>query len=91
VRHHEPAGRRLRAKRVRTVGAAHLLLAADAVALRDEDAGRTAARRRWDVALLLEIHFTLEQGGFGARMVLLLPDAAIRGMKEALDHFLEAL
>ena len=46
---------------------------------------------RWDVALLLEIHFTLEQGGFGARMVLLLPDAAIRGMKEALDHFLEAL
>ncbi|WP_027798602.1 chemotaxis protein CheC [Paraburkholderia dilworthii] len=46
---------------------------------------------RWDVALLLEIHFTLEEGGFGARMVLLLPDAAIRGMKQALDHFLEAL
>ncbi|MBT2795331.1 chemotaxis protein CheC [Paraburkholderia strydomiana] len=45
----------------------------------------------WDVALLLEIHFALGDGGFGARMVLLLPDAAIRGMKEALDRFLEAL
>jgi len=46
---------------------------------------------RWQMALLLEIHFTMEEGGFGARMVLLLPDAAIRGMIEALDHFLEAL
>jgi chemotaxis protein CheC len=46
---------------------------------------------RWQMALLLEIHFTMEEGGFGARMVLLLPDAAIRGMMEALDHFLEAL
>jgi len=46
---------------------------------------------RWQMALFLEIHFTMEEGGFGARMVLLLPDAAIRGMMEALDHFLEAL
>lgn len=45
---------------------------------------------RWAVALLLEIHFTLEKGGFGARMVMLLPDAAIRRMKSALDQFLES-
>lgn len=46
---------------------------------------------QWDVALLLEIHFTLEQGGFGARMVMLLPDVAIERMKHALDRFLESL
>lgn len=45
---------------------------------------------RWAFALLLEIHFALEQGGFGARMVMLLPDAAIEGMKHALDQFLES-
>lgn len=45
---------------------------------------------RWSLALLLEIHFTLEQGGFGARMVMLLPDAAMERMKHALDHFLES-
>jgi len=45
---------------------------------------------QWAFALLLEIHFTLEQGGFGARMAMLLPDAAIEGMKHALDQFLES-
>ncbi|NPT55602.1 chemotaxis protein CheC [Paraburkholderia elongata] len=46
---------------------------------------------QWALALLLEIHFTLEKGGFGARMVMLLPDAAIEGMKHALDQFLQSL
>nr|WP_279613271.1 chemotaxis protein CheC [Paraburkholderia terricola] len=46
---------------------------------------------RWGLALLLEIHFTLEKGGFGARMVMLLPDEAIRGMKHALDQFLSSI
>ncbi|RDK04648.1 chemotaxis protein CheC [Paraburkholderia lacunae] len=45
---------------------------------------------RWALALLLEIHFTLEKGGFGARMVMMLPDAAIEGMKHALNQFLES-
>ncbi|CAM2196368.1 chemotaxis protein CheC [Paraburkholderia kururiensis] len=46
---------------------------------------------RWDVALLLEVHFTLERGGFVAKLVMLLPDAAIQKMKSALEQFLAAL
>jgi chemotaxis protein CheC len=46
---------------------------------------------RWDVALLLEVRFTLERGGFVAKLVMLLPEAAIRKMKHALEQFLQAL
>ena len=46
---------------------------------------------RWDVALLLEVRFTLERGGFVAKLVMLLPEAAIRKMKSALEQFLQAL
>ncbi|OMZ32545.1 chemotaxis protein CheC [Burkholderia pseudomallei] len=56
-----------------------------ASALGDERLGR------WDVALLLEVHFTLEHGGFVAKLVMLLPDAAIHKMKAALEQFLDAL
>ncbi|ANA35271.1 chemotaxis protein CheC [Ralstonia mannitolilytica] len=47
--------------------------------------------RRWDVALLLEVRFTLERGGFVAQLVMLLPETAIRTMKRALEQFLQAL
>lgn len=46
---------------------------------------------RWDVALLLEVRFTLERGGFVAQLVMLLPETAIRKMKHALEQFLQAL
>lgn len=56
-----------------------------------ESNDRLLLNGRWAFALLLDIHFTLEQGGFGARMVMLLPDAAIAGMKQALNQFLKSL
>lgn len=56
-----------------------------ASALGDERLGR------WDVALLMEVQFTLERGGFIAKLVMLLPDEAIRKMKDALEQFLRAL
>jgi chemotaxis protein CheC len=46
---------------------------------------------RWDIALLLEVRFALERGGFTAQLVLLMPEAAIRKMKSALEQFLQAL
>ena len=46
---------------------------------------------RWDVALLLEVQFTLERSGFRAKLIMLLPDIAIPKMKRALEQFLQAL
>jgi chemotaxis protein CheC len=46
---------------------------------------------RWERALLLRVHFTLEHGGFEAQLVMLLPDDAIQSMKLALDEFLNSL
>ncbi len=46
---------------------------------------------RWEKALLLRVHFTLEHGGFVAQLVMLLPDEAILSMKVALDEFLKSL
>jgi chemotaxis protein CheC len=46
---------------------------------------------RWDMALLLEVRFTLERGNFIAKLVVLLPDVAIRKMNEALEQFLRVL
>jgi len=45
---------------------------------------------RWERALLLHVHFTLEHGGFVAQLVMLLPDEAIQNMKLALDEFLKS-
>jgi len=46
---------------------------------------------RWEKALLLHVQFTLEQGGFAAQLVMLLPDEAILSMKLALDEFLKSV
>jgi len=46
---------------------------------------------RWEKALLLRVHFTLEHSGFVAQLVMLLPDDAIQSMKLALDEFLSSL
>lgn len=45
---------------------------------------------RWEKALLLRVHFTLEHGGFVAQLAMLLPDEAIHSMKQALDEFLKS-
>ena len=52
---------------------------------------QSTAPLRWEKALLLRVHFTLERGGFVAQLVMLLPDEAIQSMKQALDEFLKSL
>lgn len=44
----------------------------------------------WRSALLVEVNFRLEQRSFACHLVILMAEAEIRIMAEALDHFLEA-
>lgn len=46
---------------------------------------------RWKIALLLHVHFGLEDGDFVAQLAMLLPDNAITRMTAALNTVLDAL
>jgi chemotaxis protein CheC len=42
----------------------------------------------WDLALLIEVHFTLEDQSFRVHLVMLMDEASIRHVSEALDALL---
>jgi chemotaxis protein CheC len=50
-----------------------------------------AAKLNWTHALLVEINFSLEEKGFAAHLVILMPEESIMTMRDALDRFLESL
>lgn len=43
---------------------------------------------RWNAALLLHVHFTLEKSGFIAHLAMLLPDSAIGHIRAALEEMI---
>lgn len=45
----------------------------------------------WTTALLVEIDFRLENRSFACQLVILMPEAEIRSLMLAVDHFLESL
>jgi chemotaxis protein CheC len=45
----------------------------------------------WEVALLVEVNFALEDQGFRAHLVMLMAEESIRHMNEALDALLSSL
>ncbi|WP_118182367.1 chemotaxis protein CheC [Paraburkholderia phosphatilytica] len=47
-----------------------------------------ASAQRWSVALLLHVHFSLEQSGFMAHLAMLLPDSAIVRIRAEIDRII---
>jgi chemotaxis protein CheC len=46
---------------------------------------------QWEVALLVEVNFALEDQSFRAHLVMLMAEESIRHMNEALDELLSSL
>lgn len=49
----------------------------------------SADKVKWDQALLVEVHYTLENRSFSCNLLFLMPGEAIEKVKEALDKLLE--